>query len=139
MATTYDAAMKQDEQAEGAGAFSVAVQDVHKTFGNLKVLNGVSLGVHRGETLAVLGRSGTGKSVLLRMIVGLETPDLGSVRILGQDIAGFSLDQLGVVRKKRAFCFSTRHSTIRSRWAKTWASLCAITAETCPRQSGATG
>src|SRR3984957_13079615 len=105
MATAFDTAKKQDEHAEGAGAFAVAVEGVHKTFGSFKVLNGVSLGVHRGETLAVLGRSGTGKSVLLRMIVGLETPDLGSVSILGQDIAGFSLDQLGVVRKKMGFLF----------------------------------
>ena len=105
MATAYDIAKKQDEPEQGAGAFAVAVEDVHKTFGNLKVLDGVSLGVHRGETLAVLGRSGTGKSVLLRLIVGLEKPDSGSVCILEQDIAGFSLDQLGVVRKKMGFLF----------------------------------
>ena len=105
MATAYDTAMKQDESAEGAGAFAVAVEGVHKTFGSLKVLNGVSVCLHRGETLAVLGRSGTGKSVLLRLIVGLETPDSGSVRILGQDIAGLSLDQLGEVRKKMGFLF----------------------------------
>ena len=105
MATAYDTAMKQDESAEGAGAFAVAVEGVHKTFGSLKVLNGVSVCLHRGETLAVLGRSGTGKSVLLRLIVGLETPDSGSVRILGQDIAGLSLDRLGVVRKKMGFLF----------------------------------
>ena len=53
-----------------------------------KVLNGVSLSVQRGETLAVLGRSGTGKSVMLRIIIGLEKPDSGSVRIHGRDIAG---------------------------------------------------
>jgi phospholipid/cholesterol/gamma-HCH transport system ATP-binding protein len=105
MATTPNTAMKLDEHAENAGAFSVAVEGVHKAFGSFKVLNGITLGVHRGETLAVLGRSGTGKSVMLRMIVGLETPDSGSVRILGQDIAGFSLDQLGVVRKKMGFLF----------------------------------
>jgi phospholipid/cholesterol/gamma-HCH transport system ATP-binding protein len=105
MAAAYDTVIKQDEPEQGAGAFAVGVEDVHKAFGSLKVLNGVSLGVHRGETLAVLGRSGTGKSVLLRMIVGLETPDSGSVRILGQDIAGFSLDRLGMVRKKMGFLF----------------------------------
>jgi phospholipid/cholesterol/gamma-HCH transport system ATP-binding protein len=59
----------------------------------------------RGETLAVLGRSGTGKSVLLRLIIGLEKPDSGSVRIHGQDIAGLALDQLADIRKKMGFLF----------------------------------
>src|SRR5208283_1942423 len=105
MATAYDIAMKQDETEQGNRAFSVAVENVEKTYERHKVLNGVSLCVHRGETLAVLGRSGTGKSVLLRLIVGLETPDSGSVRILGQDLAGLSLDQLGAIRKKIGFLF----------------------------------
>ena len=59
----------------------------------------------RGETLAVLGRSGTGKSVLLRLIIGLQKPDSGSVRIHGQDIAGLGLDQIGKIRKKMGFLF----------------------------------
>ena len=53
----------------------------------------------------MLGRSGTGKSVLLRLIIGLEKPDSGSVRIHGQDIAGLALDQLGEIRKKMGFLF----------------------------------
>jgi phospholipid/cholesterol/gamma-HCH transport system ATP-binding protein len=61
--------------------------------------------VSRGETLAVLGRSGTGKSVLLRLIIGLEKPDSGSVRIHGQDIAGLAQDQIGQIRKKIGFLF----------------------------------
>ena len=59
----------------------------------------------RGETLAVLGRSGTGKSVLLKLIIGLQKPDSGSVRIHGQDIAGLTLDQLSEIRKKMGFLF----------------------------------
>ena len=59
----------------------------------------------RGETLAVLGRSGTGKSVLLRLIIGLAKPDSGSVLIDGQDIGGLALDQLGEIRKKMGFLF----------------------------------
>jgi len=96
----------EQEQAEKNGSASVvAVDGLHKSFGSQTVLNGVSLAVNRGETLAVLGRSGTGKSVLLRLIVGLEKPDSGSVRIHGQDIAGLTLDQLGEIRKKIGFLF----------------------------------
>jgi phospholipid/cholesterol/gamma-HCH transport system ATP-binding protein len=61
--------------------------------------------VSRGKTLAVLGRSGTGKSVLLRLIIGLEMPDSGSVRIHGQDIGGLALDSMGEIRKKMGFLF----------------------------------
>ncbi len=87
------AAMKQAEAEEDGSAPVIAVEDLHKSFGSQRVLNGISLSVKRGETLAVLGRSGTGKSVLLRLIIGLEKPDSGSVRIHGQDIAGLALDQ----------------------------------------------
>ncbi len=83
----------------------VAVEDLRKSFGSHKVLNGISLSVSRGETLAVLGRSGTGKSVLLRLIIGLETPDSGSVCIHGQNIAGLALDRMGEIRKKMGFLF----------------------------------
>jgi phospholipid/cholesterol/gamma-HCH transport system ATP-binding protein len=97
--------MKRTEIDGDGNVPAIAVEDVHKSFGSQKVLNGVSLTVKRGETLAVLGRSGTGKSVLLRLIIGLEKPDSGSVRIHGQDIAGMTLDQLGEIRKKMGFLF----------------------------------
>jgi phospholipid/cholesterol/gamma-HCH transport system ATP-binding protein len=61
--------------------------------------------VNQGETLAVLGRSGTGKSVLLRLIIGLDTPDSGSICIQGQNIAGLALDRMGEIRKKMGFLF----------------------------------
>jgi phospholipid/cholesterol/gamma-HCH transport system ATP-binding protein len=63
------------------------------------------LSVNRGETLAVLGRSGTGKSVLLRIIIGLEKPDSGSVCIHGQDIAGLALDRMSEIRKNMGSLF----------------------------------
>jgi phospholipid/cholesterol/gamma-HCH transport system ATP-binding protein len=105
MATTYDIAKKQEEPKQDGNVPVVSVENLCKSFGHLKVLNGVSLRVNRGETLAVLGRSGTGKSVLLRLIIGLETPDSGSVRINGQNIAGLALDRLGAIRKKMGFLF----------------------------------
>jgi phospholipid/cholesterol/gamma-HCH transport system ATP-binding protein len=93
------------EAAKDAGVAAIAVEDLHKAFGSQKVLNGISLTMNRGETLAVLGRSGTGKSVLLRLIIGLEKPDSGLILIQGQDIAGLSLDQLGEIRMKMGFLF----------------------------------
>jgi len=105
MATAYDIAMKQGEVEEDGSVPFVAVDSLRKTFGSHTVLNGISLSVNRGETLAVLGRSGTGKSVLLRLIIGLEKPDSGSIRIHGREIAGLALDLMGEIRKKMGFLF----------------------------------
>ena len=93
------------EVAKDSGASVITVNDLHKSFGSQKVLNGISLNVSRGETLAVLGRSGTGKSVLLRLIIGLEKPDSGSVLIHDRDVTGLGLDQLGEIRMKMGFLF----------------------------------
>ncbi|MGA7322527.1 MAG: ABC transporter ATP-binding protein [Candidatus Sulfotelmatobacter sp.] len=105
MNTIDQIAMERAEAEEHGSAPVVAVEDLRKSFGSQNVLNGISLSVKRGGTLAVLGRSGTGKSVLLRLIIGLEKPDSGSVRIHSQDIGGLSLDQLGEIRKKMGFLF----------------------------------
>src|ERR1035438_9309840 len=105
MAATYDIAMKQGRSEEDGSAPVVAVDSLRKTFGSHMVLNGISLSVKRGETLAVLGRSGTGKSVLLRIIIGLEKPESGSVCIHGQNIVGLALDRMGEIRKKMGFLF----------------------------------
>ncbi|HWY46991.1 MAG TPA: ATP-binding cassette domain-containing protein [Bryobacteraceae bacterium] len=93
--------MKNNEQSP------IVIGDLHKSFGEQKVLNGIDLVVHGGETLAVLGRSGTGKSVLLKLIVGLQKPDSGSIRVLGQDIARLDGDQLNEIRKKIGFLFQS--------------------------------
>jgi phospholipid/cholesterol/gamma-HCH transport system ATP-binding protein len=105
MHTIDQVAMGPGEAAKDGRAPAIAVEDLHKSFGREKVLNGISLTVSRGETLAVLGRSGTGKSVLLRLIIGLEKPDSGSVLIHGRDITGLGLDQLGEIRMKMGFLF----------------------------------
>src|ERR1700691_6535590 len=105
MATAYDIATKQAAPEQDGLVPVVAVDNVYKSFAGHKVLNGISLRVKQGETLAVLGRSGTGKSVLLRLIIGLDTPDSGSIRIHGQDIAGLALDRMGEIRKKMGFLF----------------------------------
>jgi phospholipid/cholesterol/gamma-HCH transport system ATP-binding protein len=105
MAVANESANEQDQLEPNGSVPLLAVKNVSKSFQSQKVLNGISLGVDRGQTLAVLGRSGTGKSVLLRLIIGLVRPDSGSVCIHGQDIASLSLDQLGQFRKKMGFLF----------------------------------
>lgn len=97
--------MHQAAPREEGGVPVVSVENVHKSFASHKVLDGITLRVARGETLAVLGRSGTGKSVLLRLIIGLNTPDSGSISIHGQNIAGLALDRMGAIRKKMGFLF----------------------------------
>jgi phospholipid/cholesterol/gamma-HCH transport system ATP-binding protein len=83
----------------------VAIARLRKSFGQQKVLNGIDLTVTGGEILAVLGRSGTGKSVLLKLLIGLQKPDDGSVLILGQEITQLEMDPLNEVRKKMGFLF----------------------------------
>jgi phospholipid/cholesterol/gamma-HCH transport system ATP-binding protein len=85
----------------------IVIEDLHKSFGAQRVLNGIDLVVASGETLAVLGRSGTGKSVLLKLIVGLQKPDSGSIRVLGDQVAKLDLDGLNQVRKKIGFLFQS--------------------------------
>jgi len=83
----------------------IAIKGLHKSFGEQTVLNGIDLTVEPGENLAVLGRSGTGKSVLLKLIIGLQQPDSGSICIHGQEIAGLPMDKLNEIRKKVGFLF----------------------------------
>ena len=83
----------------------IRVKTVRKSFGDQTVLNGIDLEVALGETLAVLGRSGTGKSVLLKLIIGLQEPDSGSIRIHGQEITGLPLERLNQIRRKIGFLF----------------------------------
>jgi phospholipid/cholesterol/gamma-HCH transport system ATP-binding protein len=83
----------------------IVIDNLHKSFGNQTVLNGISLHVERGETVAVLGRSGIGKSVLLKLIIGLQPSDFGSVKIDGQEITGLDGRQMNEVRKRIGFLF----------------------------------
>jgi phospholipid/cholesterol/gamma-HCH transport system ATP-binding protein len=84
---------------------AIDIQNVFKSFGEQKVLNGVSFTVKRGETLAVLGRSGMGKSVLLKIIVGLQTPDSGAAMILGKNMAEATPEEISEVRTQMGFLF----------------------------------
>jgi len=83
----------------------VVVKGLRKSFGEQRVLNGVDLTVAKGETVAVMGRSGTGKSVLLKLLVGLQAPDVGSISIQGEEITSLGIDRLNEIRKKVGFLF----------------------------------
>jgi phospholipid/cholesterol/gamma-HCH transport system ATP-binding protein len=93
------------QTGDNPNAGSVEVTDLQKSFGDQRVLNGISLNVSRGQTVAVLGRSGTGKSVLLKLLVGLKAPDSGSIRIGGEEITGLGPDALNRIRKQMGFLF----------------------------------
>lgn len=105
MTTSPDISMKLEGTRNDSSVPAIAVENLHKSFDTHKVLNGITLSVRQGDTLAVLGRSGTGKSVLLRLIIGLVQPDSGSIQIQGQNILGLSVDKLAVLRKKMGFLF----------------------------------
>src|SRR6266705_4046507 len=83
----------------------IVIEGLRKAFGEQKVLDGINLKVAKGETVAVLGRSGGGKSVFLKLLIRLQTPDSGSIRIAGQEITKLNEKQLNDVRKKIGFLF----------------------------------
>src|SRR2546429_9838340 len=83
----------------------IAVRSLAKKIGQQEILRGVDLEVATGETLAIIGRSGGGKSVLLKHLVGLMTPDAGEIWIDGQNIIGMNERQLGAIRKKVGILF----------------------------------
>jgi phospholipid/cholesterol/gamma-HCH transport system ATP-binding protein len=84
---------------------AIVIQNVSKSFGQQRVLDGISFNVKRGETQAILGRSGTGKSVLLRIIVGLQVPDSGAALILGTNMAEAAAADIAATRKQMGFLF----------------------------------
>ena len=85
----------------------VEFRDVHKAYGSKEVLRGADLKVYRGEVLVILGGSGTGKSVTLRHMLGLEAPDSGSVLVEEEDITDLPEEELYRVRMKFGMLFQS--------------------------------
>lgn len=83
----------------------IEVSRVRKSFGDQVVLRSISFSVEAGESVAIIGRSGTGKSVLIKHLVGLLSPDEGAVRVEGQDLVGMSERQMLSVRQKFGMLF----------------------------------
>ena len=79
----------------------IEVRDVTKSFGSQPVLRGVSLDIHRGEAVVIIGRSGGGKSILLKHLIGLLQPDSGTVRVDGEDIT--TMDERSLLRVRRKY------------------------------------
>src|SRR5437764_10909880 len=85
----------------------IAVRSLAKKIGQQEILRGVDLEIRTGETLAIIGRSGGGKSVLLKHLVGLIGPDAGEIWIDGQNIIGMNERQLGAIRVKIGIIFQS--------------------------------
>lgn len=83
----------------------ISIRGLYKSFGPLDVLKGIDLDVHKGENVVVLGRSGTGKSVLIKILVGLLKPDKGIVNVLGQEVDKLKGKELDALRLKIGFSF----------------------------------
>jgi phospholipid/cholesterol/gamma-HCH transport system ATP-binding protein len=83
----------------------IQVIDVHRSFGSQQVLRGINLRVQKGEILAIIGRSGSGKTVLLRLIIGLVRPNRGQILIEGTDITQLSGRRLDRVRERFGMLF----------------------------------
>ncbi len=86
-------------------SLAIEISHLSKSFGAQKVLDDIDLTISRGQTVSLLGQSGTGKSVLLRLLVGLDKPDSGSIRIDGEEITSLGMDPLNKIRQKLGFLF----------------------------------
>jgi phospholipid/cholesterol/gamma-HCH transport system ATP-binding protein len=83
----------------------IEIVDLHKNFDNKKVLDGVNLKINKGETFALIGASGKGKSVLLKHIIGLIKPDKGKILVEGQDIGGLHGTKLRKLKERFGIVF----------------------------------
>jgi phospholipid/cholesterol/gamma-HCH transport system ATP-binding protein len=93
------------ERSNGKGEPAIRLEGVSKSFEHLKVLDGISLHVAQGTGFCLLGRSGTGKSVTLKHIMGLMKPDSGRVFVHGKDVTELDRRELGDVRRGMGFLF----------------------------------
>ncbi len=83
----------------------IKINNLHKSFGDQKVLNGINLTINDGETIAIIGRSGCGKSVLIKHIIGLLKPDSGTIEVDGKIVNELNEDELYELRKNFGFLF----------------------------------
>lgn len=97
--------MSAETTNEGADEVIIRFKDVHKSFGPHHILKGLSFDVRRGGVLGIMGGSGTGKSVTLRHVIGLLSPDSGRVEVEGRNVADLQTSELQDLRKRMGFVF----------------------------------
>src|SRR5690606_35802079 len=85
----------------------ISIRGLYKSFGEKKVLQNLNLTLCKGEQKVVLGKSGSGKSVLIKCIIGLVEPDSGTIDLFGEDVTGLKGDDLDQVRAKIGFLFQS--------------------------------
>lgn len=85
----------------------ISIKGLYKSFGSLQVLKGVDFSLYKGENVAILGKSGTGKSVLIKIIVGLLKPDKGEVLAFGKEVNKLSTKDLDALRLRIGFSFQS--------------------------------
>lgn len=83
----------------------IEIKNLYKRFGNKEVLKGINLNIEKGETIVIIGRSGCGKSVLIKHIVGLLQPDEGFIKVEGKIVSEMNEKELYILRKKFGFLF----------------------------------
>ncbi len=97
--------MEPDNDKMDTGKIMISIKDLYKSFGENEVLCGVNLEVHNKENVVVLGRSGTGKSVLIKIVCGLLKPDSGEVNVLGKEVELLKDKELQRLRLEIGFSF----------------------------------
>lgn len=104
---TGEASISSTKTTQQLATTVLRVEHLYKSFGSNHVLIDFNIELHKGETVVVLGKSGSGKSVLIKCIIGLMEPDSGSVEMLGTSITGIKEEELDKIRAKVGFLFQS--------------------------------
>ena len=100
-----EAINNKENKVSNAKVPIIEIKNLHKTFGSNKVLQGVNISVNAGEDLVILGRSGSGKSVTIKCLVGLVAADKGQINVFGTDLTKLNNAELNKIRAKIGFLF----------------------------------
>lgn len=103
MRTDYQHSVEKDNSHQSE--VMVNIKDLYKSFGDNHVLNGFNMKLYSGENLVVMGKSGSGKSVMIKCLVGLMTPDSGYIEVMGHDIQSLDRTELDQLRSDIGFLF----------------------------------
>lgn len=96
-----------ESRSESQGEYAISISGLYKSFGSNHVLKNFNLNVKRGESVAVIGKSGSGKSVLIKCVIGLIKPERGSIVVLGKDVLQLNHKEMDQLRVKVAFLFQS--------------------------------